>query len=251
VQIEGEPFADNGVDRSSVWMISPRAVGREYTIAIADGLMDVYGQPLTGSRQLSFTTRARQHDSYLSAPTGLQVLDPRFQIPQWVIHVEAVASLRVQLFQVEPKDYFAYQNLESRKRTTPPGRRLFDKQYAVGAHHGSEIRVDLRPALNPNGLGHVLALATVSPTGKYPSDTLDSDNMAWIQVTKLGISARLDKEKVNGWIQDITPDKLFEPIAGATASLLVDGRPEVKLAAISDQEGHVVFDLAPKGNRVQ
>jgi hypothetical protein len=52
VQIEGEPFADNGVDRSSVWMISPRAVGRESTIAIADGLMDVYGQPLTGSRQL-------------------------------------------------------------------------------------------------------------------------------------------------------------------------------------------------------
>jgi uncharacterized protein YfaS (alpha-2-macroglobulin family) len=251
VQIEGEPFDDHGVNRDSVSMIAPRAVGRVYTIGLADGLMDVYGQPLTGDRRLSFTTRARQHDSSLSASTGLQVLDPRFQIPQWVIHVEAVESLRVQLFQVEPKDYFAYQNLEARKRTTPPGRRLFDKEYAIGAHHGAEIRVDLRPALHRNGLGHVIALATVSHTGQPPSDALDFDSLAWIQVTKLGISARLDKEKVNGWIQDITPDKLFAPIAGATASLLVDGRPDLKLAATSDREGHVVFDLAPKGTRVQ
>lgn len=251
VQIAGEAFQDQSPNGTSVDLGTPHAVGREYAITIGDDLKDVYGQPLTGSRRVSFTTGPQRYRSYVAVPEGLQVLDPRFQIPQWVIHAEAVNSLRVQLYQVEPKDYFAYQDFLNKKRTAPPGRRVFDRQFVVGARHGADVRVDLRPALKKGGVGHVIAVATTSPLYK-PNDYQDDFNpVAWIQVTKLGISARIDKEKLNGWVQEISPDTLLAPIGGATVSLLAPHRG-IKATAQSDAEGHAAFELPlPDGSPME
>jgi uncharacterized protein YfaS (alpha-2-macroglobulin family) len=241
VQIAGEAFEDQSPNGTSVYLSTPQAVGRQYAVAIGDGIQDTYGQPLTGSRRVSFTTGPQRYQAYVSAPEGLQVLDPRFEIPQWVVHAESVRSLRIQLYQVEPKDYFAYQEFQDKKHPTPPGRRVFDRQTVVGAKHRADVRVDLRPALNKGGVGHVIAVATSSPLhGRNADDELNG--VAWIQVTKLGISARIDKEKLNGWVQGISPDKLSAPIGGATVSLLAKHR-DTKTTATSDAEGHAAFEL--------
>jgi alpha-2-macroglobulin len=242
LQIEGEPFEDHSPSGGSVWVLAPRVVGRRYSIAVGDDLMDAFGQPLTGDRRLSFTTGPLRHEAGLEASAGLQVLDPRYQIPQWLVFAHAMASVRVQLYRVEPRDYFAYQVFEEKHRATPPGRLLFDRQYAIGARQGAEIRVDLRPALNSSGLGHVIAVAT--PSVANNSDP-DGRQVAWIQVSKLGISARLDREKLRGWVHDIRPDHLFAPVAGAKVSLQIERRPEVKVEARSDGEGQVGFELPP------
>ena len=244
VQIEGEAFQDVSLSgRSSVELTVPVKVGHTYAIAIGEGLVDVYGQSLLVYQRPSFTTRPRRFAPSFSAPTGLYVLDPRFQIPQWVVNAEAVASVRIQLFQVQPQDYFAYQEYEAGTRATPPGKSIVDKSYPIGPKGGANIRVDLRPALGSAGVGHVVAIATAVPADGRQVRDFDGKGIAWIQVTKLALSARMDREKVSGWVHDITPSRLLKPMAGVTASLLVEGN--VANSSVSDNTGHVAFDWVP------
>jgi hypothetical protein len=245
VQIEAEEFQDESPSGSVVGLIVPEKVGRLHHVAIGEGLVDIYGQPLTGDKWPAFTTSQQRFYSYLSAPTGVHVLDPRFQIPQWVVNAEAVSSVRIQLFQVQPKDFFAYEDYESDKRGTPPGKCVIDKSYTIGPRGGANIRVDLRPALGSAGVGNVVAIATAVPISNRPSFEFDRKSLAWIQVTRLGLSARMDREKVSGWIHNIAPSRLLQPMADVTASLLIEGRPDVAISAVSDASGHVAFDLAP------
>ena len=245
VQIEGEQFEDESANGSTVALSTPGQAGRVYRIAIGEGLMDVYGQPLTGDKHPSFSTSQHRFDPYLRADTGLHVLDPRFQIPQWVVTAEAVSSVRVQLFEVHPKDFFAYEDYEAGTRSAPPGKCIVDKSYAIGPRGGANIRVDLRPGLGSAGVGHIVAIATAVPLNNRSTPEFDRKSVAWIQVTRLGLSARMDREKVSGWIHDITPSKLLAPLADVTTSLLIEGRPEVAISAVSDKLGHVAFDLAP------
>jgi hypothetical protein len=250
VQIDGAPFDDNAPRGRQVALEIPAQVGRAHSIAIGPDLVDVYGQRYTGGQKLGFVAGPPRFGAWLSADTGMHVLDPRFEIPQWVVYSSAIASLRVQLFTVQPKDYFAYQELEAGKRAVPPGKRVFDKTYTVGPHHEVDVRVDLRPALNAAGTGHVVAIATAQPiaaaaAGRPAARPLDAQ-IAWLQVTKLGVSSRIDGERVNAWVQDITPDGRFlAPIGGATVSLIAERRGESGAGA-SDAAGHAQVELFPE-----
>jgi hypothetical protein len=88
---------------------------------------------------------------YFEVDDGLLVLDPRFDIPQWVIHAQAMSGVHVQLYRVTPADYFAYEEFEAGTRKTPPGTRVFDQVYTIGPRSGATLRVDLRPALSSRG----------------------------------------------------------------------------------------------------
>ena len=243
VQVEGRPFEDNSASYASVYLSVPPVAGRRFVIAIGDRLRDVYDQPLTGPRRWPFTTGPELFYSYADAPGGLLVLDPRFSIPQWVIDVDAVASVRVELFAVTPADYFAYEAFEAGRRATPPGRRIEDRTYVVGPRHGARLRVDLRPALPAAGLGHVVAIATYAGGAHDPTDWLPTPTHAWIQVTRLGVSARFDGEQVHGWVQDIGLDHGLAPVAGVTAAIMVDGVAGPTAAGTTDADGQVTFDL--------
>ncbi len=248
VQIEGEPLQDHEPGGSTVLLIAPKPVGRTYAISIGDGLVDVYGQQLTGTKRLSFTTSPERFGPVLNAPGGLHVLDPRFQVPQWVVRAEAVKSLRVQLFQVQPTDFFAFQDYEAGKRGTPPGKQIVDESHVIGPRDGADLRVDLRPALDKTGTGHVIAVATVIGIPYRKSDQSSRKVSAWIQVTKLGVTARTDGDKLNAWVQDITPTKFLTPTEGVTTTFLIEGRGETA-SAVSDKTGHVAFELLPPAKR--
>ncbi len=242
VQVEGQPFTDRRANHSSVRIEVPDLPGRTAAVAIRDGLVDVHGQPLVGPRRPTFAIGAARIDPYLEAPTGLHVLDPRFEIPQWVLHTEAVASVRVELYRVQPEDYFAFAAFERGERRAPPGRRVLDRTHAVGVGHGAHVRVDLRPALGAAGLGHLVAIATAAA----PRARSTQRRTAWIQVTRLGVSARTDRERVHAWVQDVAPSSFLAPRAGAVASIVLEGRPGAGPApAPTDAQGHAAFELPP------
>lgn len=239
VQISGTGFQDNKPDGTNIYLETPRVVGRTHAIAIASDLVDIYGQPFRGPTQLSFVVGPERFGSYIEALTGLYVLDPRFEIPQWLVRAEAVSQVRVQLFEVEPTDYFAYEQFENGKRATPPGKRVHDKTYTVGPRHGAQLRVDLRPALAQQGTGHVIAFATATPTNARAP----ARRSAWIQVTRLGLVARSDQDKVSAWVQDISPRSFLAPLANVATSVVIEGRSDSATAS-TDASGRVTFELA-------
>jgi len=245
VQIVGEPFEDNSPNADSVSFDTLGPVGRTFEVAIGDGLKDIYGQDYVGAKRLSVTAMRQQYGAFASARTGLFVLDPRFEIPQWIVSADAVSALRIQLYQVRPQDYFAFLDFEAGKRAVPPGKKVYEKQYSIGARNGATARVDLRPALSAKGMGHVIAVATVTPAIAKVSRE-DRKMVAWIQVSKLGITARIDHERVNAWTQDISASSFLKPIPGVKTSLVVEGRSDAPPPVITDAEGHAAFDLLPK-----
>ena len=72
--------------------------------------------------------------------------------------------MHVELYAAQPRDYFAYEQLEEKKRATPPGKRVYAHDYTIGDHFAGEAHVDLRPALGAAGTGHVIAIATEGNT---------------------------------------------------------------------------------------
>ncbi len=242
IQIVGQPFDDHKPSGSRISLETPKLPGVAHTIAIGAGIRDIYDQPLVGPSSLAFTTTLQRFDPQMHVRTGMFVLDPRFEIPQWVIAAEAVSQVRVQLYQVQPSDFFAYGEYEEKQQQAPPGKPIFDKSYAVGARMGADIRVDLRPALSKAGTGHVLAVATAVPSVKV-DEWFNRRNVAWIQVSRLGVSARIDAETVSAWATDISPDKFLQPAAGAGAKLFVENQPGVRATATADATGHVQFAL--------
>ncbi len=238
IQIDGTELQDHNANRQSVWLSVPPKVGRTFGVTIGEDLVDVYGQPFIGTHHLSFATTPERYEASILAPAGMFVLDPRFETPQWVLQAEALPSVRVQLFRVEPRDYFAFQAFERGDRTTPPGKRISDVTYPVGATAGIELRADLRPALDASGTGHVVAIAS------GPTNRREDRRVAWIQVTRLGLVARLDGERMNAWVRDIRPQSFLTPIAGANVSILVEQQPPTPPVA-ADADGHATLDLLP------
>lgn len=244
LHLRGEKLDDHEPEGSRVGLETPVAVGRRYAIAIGDGIRDIYGQDFTGPHRLAFSTSRQRFSPYVWADEGLFVLDPRFDIPQWIVRAQAIASLRIQLYQVEPRDYFAYAAFESGKRAAPPGKKVYDHVHAIGGRHGGVARVDLRPALAHTGSGHVIAVATATPASEKLAHE-EQRKLAWIQVSRLGMTARIDGERVHAWTQDITPSRFLRPIAGVTATLLLRSRTDAQ-AATTDPDGHASFELLPR-----
>ena len=242
IQLDGvEEAEDHRTYGSLVDLEVPDRVGRTYGITIGDGLTDVYGQPLTGAQHVSFTTTRVRVDPTLDAARGLYVLDPRFEIPQWMVVTQGVPSLHVELYAVQPADYFAFQAFEAGTRKTPPGKRVFDQTFTVGARFMGTARIDLRPALGAAGTGHVIAIATVATSSALVR--ADASAAAWIEVTKLGVVARLDGDKVSSWIETLASDHFLNPLPGVTASMLVDGRADMPAPVTTDATGHATFEL--------
>ena len=242
IQIAGQPFQDNTPSGEGVSLEAPKWPGQAYTIPIGDGIVDIYGQAQVGTRSLAFTTTLQRFDPEIRVHTGFYILDPRFEIPQWVISTEAVTQVRVQLYKVQPADYFAYQKLEAGERKTAPGALMFDKTYPVGARMGADLRVDLRPLLSATSTGHIVAIATATPAIEVP-EWFTRKNVAWIQVSRLGMSARLDGEKLSAWSSSISPDHFLEPVGNLATELVQDGRPSSTVTATADAGGHVELAL--------
>ncbi len=235
VQLVGRPFADHSQHGDIVDLNSlPDEIGAKLQVAIADGLVDIYNQPYEGVHRAALVTTKPHWGEWLSAENGLFVLDPRYQVPSWTVDGEALASMHVELYAAQPRDYFAYEQLEEKKRATPPGKRVYAHDYAIGDHFAGEAHVDLRPALGAGGTGHVIAIATANGQDRQ---------LAWIEVTKLGVVARVDGEQVNAWASDISPASFLSPRAGVESSILIEHGATAAGPIVTDAQGHAAVAL--------
>ncbi|MGE3766831.1 MAG: alpha-2-macroglobulin, partial [Kofleriaceae bacterium] len=102
--------------------------------------------------------------------------------------------------------------------------------------------------LDNNGTGHIVAVATATPTKPVGKDEwFNARNVAWIQVTKLGITARHDGEKISAWAREIDPARFLAPIPGVQMSILRDGERASVVTGTADADGHATLSLpAPK-----
>ncbi|HEX4452966.1 MAG TPA: alpha-2-macroglobulin family protein [Kofleriaceae bacterium] len=236
VQLVGLPFADHAQHANIVDLESlPDEIGAKLAVAIGDGLVDIYNQPYEGVHRTSLVTAKPRWGEWLSAENGLFVLDPRYQVPSWTVDGEALASMHVELYAVQARDYFAYEQLEEKKRATPPGKRVYAHDYTIGDHFAGEAHVDLRPALGAAGTGHVIAIATANGQDRQ---------LAWIEVTKLGVVARVDGEQVNAWASDISPASFLSPRSGVESSILIEHGATTSAPIATDSQGHAAVALA-------
>lgn len=245
IQIAGQPLEDHRPSGTSVYLTAPEKVGATYALTIGDGIMDRYGQPLVGPRDASFRTLPGRVESTLYASSeGLTVLDPRFTTPQWRVMGQAIVALRVQLYRVQPSDYFAYEDFEAGRRASPPGALVLDKSYPVGARYHAQLDVDLRPALARSGLGHVVAVAFATPAA--PATGRAQRLSSWLQVTKLGLDARMDREQLGAYVVDISPSQVLSPVAGASVGLVLENRAAPPAQA-TNAEGIATLPLLAPG----
>ena len=246
IQIENHEVEDRWLNGDYVNVWAPAVVGKQFDILIGDALVDVYGQAYVGPKRVSFVTKIHEYSPHVEVPSGFHIIDPRFQIPQYVVSLQAITSLHVELYKVTPADYFAYEAFEQNpKATRPPGKRILAKDYPVGPRYMADLRVDLRPLLDKTGTGHIVAVATATPVKPIAKDQwFPARNVAWIQVTKMGITARVDSEKISAWAREIDPARFLAAIPNAAMSIIREGDRGAKaVTGTSDTDGHATLTL--------
>jgi alpha-2-macroglobulin len=181
----------------TVSVVGTTAARTRYSVVVSHGVVDEFGQALGKDAPLAWSVGDAAPT--LFGPDGLVVLDPSATRPTLDVFSASYNRLSVQLYAVTPADFEAYRTaLRNRwNHDHPPqlpGRKVFDQRVAIGGSPNqlAETHVDLRPALGPGGLGHVLAVVEPSP---WPARNGPPPRMiSWVQSTRLAIDAHVDSD---------------------------------------------------------
>ncbi|MDB4963297.1 MAG: hypothetical protein JWP01_3296 [Myxococcales bacterium] len=205
-EIPGQKIVQSGQTISVNGMTRPRTA---YKVLVSGGVLDEFGQQLGADTTLSFTVGDAQPTFF--GPTGMVVLDPAANRPTLDFFSTNYEQLKVRLYQVTPADldaYMLYMRNQWNRDKPPkvPGKKVFDQLVKTGTRKNDlvETSVDLRPALNSAGLGHVIAI--VEP---YPwKQSYDPPRMiSWVQSTRLGVDAYVDSGNLIGFVTELATGK--------------------------------------------
>jgi uncharacterized protein YfaS (alpha-2-macroglobulin family) len=210
----------------------------KYTVKIATGLRDMFGQTL--DKPLTETFDVGDHEPMFFAPTGLVVADPAAPAPTFDVFTTSYPELAVQLYKVTPNDYPAYLDYLQNQwnKTNPPkipGTLAFDKtiKTAPATSQVAETKIDLAPALT-NGKGHVLVLVEPRPS---PNPDNRQRRIAWVQATKLAVDAAADGDIVQVFATDLATAK---PVGNVALELRPSGT-----TATTDAQGIATMQAPP------
>jgi uncharacterized protein YfaS (alpha-2-macroglobulin family) len=188
-----------------------------YTITLAAGLPDAFGQSLGRDTPLQITVGPAA-PSLTASGQGMVVLDPAAP-KRFSVYTVNQPSVRVRAYAVSPEDWPGYLAfLEARQRADktvePPGHIVMSRDLAV---HGApdeltEVPIDLSPAL-PGGLGQIVLLVDPSVA---PRNGGRSRVELWIQATRIGLDAFVDQESLVGWATSLADGR---PLEGATLQI--------------------------------
>jgi alpha-2-macroglobulin len=178
-----------------------------YRVTLAAEIPDVFGQTLGPADALSFNVGPAE--PLLTWNAGdLIVLDPGGK-PAVSVYSVNVPELRVEAWKVEPSDWRAHveQKRQRPDQVTPPGKKVLTTTVKPKgqADELTETRIDLAEVF-PGGLGHVIL--RVEPTVQPKDEWRRMRLSAWVQATRIGLTAFADGNELLGW-----------------ASALSDGRP--------------------------
>ena len=219
------PLPAQTVDVFNDWLsVRGRSKARtKYTLTIAGALRDQFGQELGQPATTVVTTTAAPRQ-LVSTSGPFVVLDPGTP-PRFSVWSAGIPKVRARAFAVTPGDWPRFMKYQQEfwrnlKGATPPGRPLFDTTVAVVGDRDelSETRIDLAPAL-PGGVGHlVLIVDPVDPAAK--PDDRPRPVLAWVQSTRIGLSAFVDEGELLGWANTLADGA---PLSGLELELLPTG----------------------------
>ena len=219
------PGATVSVYGNSITIAGPTAGGTTYEVVIPAALGDEFGQTLQESETVEFSiAEALPHLSFTGG--RLATVDPlgaRQTIP---VMVRQWKQLRVRLYVVEPSDYGAFLNLESRwqrsrdrSEVNIPWPAAIDEIIDTGIDDDAltEVPIDLSGALDGEH-GHVVMI--VDGAGRL-ADTviapeIERSTMAWVQDTDIGVDMITDFRDVVVWTTDL---RTGDPLAGVEIDL--------------------------------
>ena len=184
-----------------------------YTVTVDGALEDQFGQKLGAPVSATFKV-VDAVPAFFAQGDGLVILDP-FSKPAFSVYSINHSAAKLRIYRVEPEDWPQFMqykrrlNYDDGKRPPIPGTKLIDRAINIASKRDelTETRIDLGEAL-PGGLGNVIL--DIEPAVKSgPEDR--SRVFVWIQSTKIGLDAFVDKEKLVGFATELTTGK---PIAG-------------------------------------
>lgn len=175
-----------------------------YEVTFSKEIKDIHGQTL--GVDATRTWRVGPSQSLLASQLKpMTVLDPVARKRRLPVYVMNMAELDVELWQVRPQDWPAWQTWQqarwgTEKPMDPPGKRVFAQRVATGApaEELTEVAIDLAPALSGD-FGQVIAI--IRPTGVEEDwDRTRMTAVTWVQATRLGIDAFHDGEDLVAWV---------------------------------------------------
>lgn len=250
--IDGMKVVQSGNNVSIIGMTKART---EYKVTVASSIADEFEQTLGKDETRSFSVGDASPTFF--GPSGVVVLDPSATKPTLDFFSTNYDSLKVKLYKVVPSDLTAYgkylrEMWNKDHPPTLPGTKVFDQtiKTKVAPNELVETSIDLMPALNKAGLGHVIAVVEPSPwTEQYDPPRM----YAWVQATKLAVDAHVDGENMIAFATDLATGKPLPGVSleikpfGITGTSDAQGLATMPLGA-SERGTHYV--LARKGDDV-
>jgi uncharacterized protein YfaS (alpha-2-macroglobulin family) len=229
VIVQGDSLVIQGMTRART----------QYRVDISSKLLDEFGQTLGKAEARTFQVGDAEPSFF--GPEGLIVLDPLAKSPTLDFFSINQDRLKVKLYAVTPADFEAY-NVYQRNRWNHdkppkvPGKLVVDDTLRTtkGDNDLVETHIDLAPALR-NGLGH--AIAVVEPYS-WDEKTYGPPPalVSWVQSTKLGIDAAVDRDDLRAFATDLATG---EPLEGVALQIQPYGT-----AATTDAQGQAVIALS-------
>lgn len=184
-----------------------------YTVTVAPGLRDRFGQRLAARATASFQVGAPVAVLW-SASQGMVVLDP--QGPRSVsVFSRDHRGLRVRVHRVAPEDWPAFRRAQGRERTALPGREVSNTVRDVGGAVGEtrEMAIDLSGALD-GGLGQVV-VSVEAVEGATEQERRQAIRL-WVQATRIGLVAFSDPGELTAWTSSLVDGR---PLSGVQVSI--------------------------------
>ncbi|MFN7143026.1 MAG: Ig-like domain-containing protein, partial [Myxococcota bacterium] len=206
-----------------------------YTVALAPGLVDTYGQTLTEGRTWTFTTG--DLPALVDAPEGFQVYPASNPLSLPLRH-RNVSRVDVRLDRIDVNEIVSGGGWQTwRERSGPP---TIQVTPTAAANKVGITKLDLAPALSAGGHGLVRVQVTAPEVRDWNGHEMPSVSL--LQVTDLGTTLKLAPDGATVWVTRLSDGS---PVPGASVQVVRAG--QVRWSGSTDAEGLAVAraDLVP------
>ena len=229
-----------------------------YTLHLAPGLTDVFGQSLETAKEWEFQVKGRPPLGRLHLPREMELVHPK-EGGRYSLFTQNLDELRVLLYQVEPADWQLYESEksqvwggqgrtalydlpENQPVTLMKREPVLDQLISIENIPGetTETKLDLNPYLE-GGRGHLVLLLELPPDVKGHSfcGYLAKARVAvgtWLQVTDMGLDSYTDGQTLLTRVVDLTSG---DPLANVKTQF-----ESPNMYAGTDAEGYAKLDLS-------
>ncbi len=230
--IEGVKIYPSG---GSIVIDGYKPARKTFTVTVAAGIKDIYGQTTAQEAKVVFKTGAAEQ-TFSGQGGNFVVLDPNSK-PAYSIYTTNYPTVNLRVYQVQPTDWAAFQAYvrrinydDSTKKPQIPGKLIADKTVSTAnkTDELSETRIDLSEYLS-GGFGNVIVDIEPAVKSKYGRERI----FKWIEATNIGLDAFVDNTELVGFATDL---KTGKPLSGVTLLISPNGSQK---SEVSSQESEI------------